>query len=316
VVVNGTAKIPNFFIVGAPKCGTTALSEYLREHPNVFMSYPKEPHFFADDLTHLHAVRTFDEYMRLFKGRRPEQTVVGEASAWYLYSENALKRIRDFNRDARIIVMIRNPVDFVQSFHSQLLFAFNEDQEDIVEAWNLQEKRARGNHIPEKCVAPQFLQYRTAAKFGDQMDRLLTLFPRQQVKCIVFDDFISDPKATYLEVLEFLGVPDDGRTEFSRLNVRKVHRSKLLGAFLMRPPPALRSIWKGLKRVFGNELSRLIGRIIEANSAPTSRPPLDPAFRARLAAEFVDDVAKLSRLLGRDLGRWTVPGGPYREAGA
>ena len=126
--------VPNFFLAGAPKCGTTSLSEYLRAHPNVFMCCPKEPFYFDDDLTRIHAVGSFDDYLALFRNCGEEHLAVGEASTCYLFSRNAMKRIHAFNDEAKIIVMFRNPADFLPSLHAELLFNFNEDQEDFTEA--------------------------------------------------------------------------------------------------------------------------------------------------------------------------------------
>ena len=269
------------------------------------MCYPKEPYYFADDLTQLHAVATLDEYLMLFGKCTTDHIAVGEASVGYLYSRNAMERIRAFNRDAKIILMFRNPIDFLQSFHAQLLFAFNEDRQDFVEAWNLQEERRNGHHVPETCIAPKLLQYRAAAKFGEQLERLLTIFPRDQIKCIVFDDFIADTRAVYLEVLAFLGAPDDGRTEFPRYNEAKTQRSRRLGAFMMHPPPLLRASWRLLKTVCGPRISRLSQGLIRANAAPIGQASLPAEFRNQLIDEFRPDIAKLSALMGRDLSFWT-----------
>lgn len=296
--------VPNFFVAGAPKCGTTALCEYLRSHPNVFMSYPKEPHFFADDFTHFHAVRTFDEYMKLFTSRRIEQTAVGEGSVWYLYSNNALSNIKHFNPSAKIIVTVRNPIDFVQSLHSQNIFGFVEDERNFINAWNLQDERKNGRCLPDHCVAPEFLQYGTIGRFGDQLERLYSMFPEEQVKCIVFDEFVEDIARVYREVLEFLEIPHDGKREFPMINENKVHRSEILGALLLRPPNALRIAWRQYKKVFGYETLKLGEKVIRANSRKQRRAPLPVPFRGRLVEAFREDVDKLSRLLGRDLSHW------------
>lgn len=297
--------VPNFFLAGAPKCGTTSLSEYLRTHPNVFMCYPKEPIFFDEDLAQIHAVGSFDDYLALFRKRRDHHLAVGEASTCYLYSRNAMKRIHSFNRHAKIIVMFRNPVDFLPSLHAELLFDFNEDRKDFTEAWSLQEERARGRSVPKQCLVPQFLQYRALASFGDQLERLLAVFPRDQVMCILFDDLVTDPRAVYLDVLAFLGVPKDGRTAFPRYNEAKTHRWDRMGAFMMRPPPLVRASWRALKRVCGPKISRFTASLILANAQPIDRTVLPESFRNQLIDEFRPDIAKLSRLMGRDLSFWT-----------
>ncbi len=296
--------VPNFFVAGAPKFGTAALSEYLRAHSNVFMSYPKEPSYFADDLVPFQAVTTLRDYQALFKDRTGDQIAVGEASVWYLYSQNAMRRIQEFNKAAKIIILFRNPVDFVQSIHANFVFDFNEDRSDFVEAWNLQEERRKGRHHPERCIAPQILQYRDLASFSCHLERVLTVFPKEQVRCVVFENFVANPREVYLDVLEFLGLPDDGRVDFPRINSAKSHRSKRLGRFLLRPPPLLRASWRLMKKVCGPEISPALDRVIRLNAVPTNHTPLPPEFRRQLVEEFRPDVAKLSRLMDRDLSFW------------
>lgn len=306
--------VPNFFLAGAPKCGTTALSEYLGSHPNVFLSYPKEPGYFADDLPHVRAVESLDDYLALFAKRGKAHRVVGEATVWYLYSKTAMRRVHDFNGDGKIILMFRNPVDLLQSLHADFLFSFYEDRENFQDAWELQDVRRKGAHIPGRCRTPEFLQYREIAMFGDQFERLLAVFPREQIKCVFYDDLIDDPGMVYRDVLAFLGLPDDGRADFSRVNPSKTHRSARLGALLMHPPWLLRAPWSILKRTFGLGLSRISQGLIRANSTPRDRPPISPDFQARLQREFAADVAKLSRLTGRDLSFWTEAGDCYKPS--
>ena len=296
--------VPNFFLAGAPKCGTTALSEYLNSHPNVFMSYPKEPSYFADDLAPFRAVTTLCDYQALFKNRTRNHAAVGEASVWYLYSQNAMKRIREFNRNAKIILVFRDPIDFVQSIHSHFVFNFNEDRSDFIEAWQLQEERREGRHHPERCIAPQILQYRAMANFSHYLERVLTIFPKEQVRCVVFENFVANPREVYLDVLDFLRLPDDGRVNFPRVNEAKSHRSKRLGSLLLCPPPLLRTSWRFLKKACGPEISRVLDGAIRLNAIPTNRKPLPLEFRQQLAEEFRPSVAKLSRLMDRDLGFW------------
>ncbi len=125
------AVTPNFFIVGAPKCGTTALYEYLRPHPSIFMPRHKEPHYFASDLGTYPFIKTLDDYRRLFDGAGPQHLRVGEASVYYLRSTTAIANIRAFNPDAKLIAMFRNPVEMVHSLHSQLLYVAEENESDF-----------------------------------------------------------------------------------------------------------------------------------------------------------------------------------------
>ena len=296
---------PNFFIVGAPKCGTTALYEYLRPHPNIFMATVKEPHFFASDLGTYPFIKSLDDYTRLFIGAGDQHLRVGEASVYYLRSATAIANIHRFNPDARLIAMFRNPVEMLHSFHAQLLYVAEESESDFQAAWRLQEQRRRGVGLPPRSRGAFLVQYAELARFGSQTERLLSIFPREQVKLILYDDFAASPQAVYDDVIEFLGIPHDGRREFPRINEGKRARLDWLRDFYRKPPPPLRSAFRGLKRAVGGEgISTVARRIVALNTVKERRPPLSPEFRAELVATFRDEVALLSRLLNRDLSHW------------
>jgi hypothetical protein len=296
---------PNFFIVGAPKCGTTALYEYLRRHPRIFMPKLKEPHFFATDLGGYPVVETEQEYAALFAEAGREHLKVGEASVYYLRSGVAASGIRAFDPGAKIIAMVRNPVDMAQSLHAQLLYVSDETVSDFEAAWRLQERRRQSLDVPTACRAPSLLQYEQLCRLGTQIQRLLSIFPPAQVKLIVFDDFIASPRRIYNEVIEFLDVPHDHRSEFPRINDNKRARIAWLKQFMRRPPPLLRTAFRGLKHAAGAErLATLKSEIVKLNTLKEGRPPLSPAFRAELVEAFREEVFLLSRLLNRDLSQW------------
>ncbi|MFQ5518600.1 MAG: sulfotransferase, partial [Mariprofundus sp.] len=138
---------PDFFIVGAPKCGTTAMYTYLQAHPDIFMSEVKEPYYFCSDLG-FHRFRNEQEYLKLFSVASPQQRI-GEASTWYLYSSQAAAAIHAFNTDARIIVMLRNPVDMMYSLYSHFLYIGSEETDSFEAALAAEEERKHGNCIPE-----------------------------------------------------------------------------------------------------------------------------------------------------------------------
>ena len=307
LVSRAVSRRPDFFILGAPKCGTTALSEYLRRHPRVFVSRPKEPHYFCDDFDYYYAPgqRTEEHYLRLFAEAGDSHLAVGEASVWYLYSEAAARNIMDFDPAARIIVMVRNPVELVPSLHSQLRYMLDEDEPDPAAAWYLQEARRRGEGLPATVRVPEFLQYGEAAKLGAQVRRVLEVVPREQVKVLVFDDLRADTGAVYRETLAFLGVPDDGRTDFPRVNENKVHRAGAVARFTQRPPSALVTVARGVKRIAGVERLGVLDRVRRRNRQVTRREEISPEFARRLRDHFRDDVAELGELIGRDLSGWT-----------
>jgi hypothetical protein len=299
---------PNFFIVGAPKCGTTALSAYLRSHPEIFLCWPKEPLFFCSDFPRLSEVRSRAEYLDLFSKAPEEAVAVGEASALYLYSDHALAAIREFDPRAKLIAMLRNPVDLAHAYHSQLLYALSEDVPDFERAWDLQDARRAGASIPERCLEPALLQYRSVAMLGAQVERLLSLFPRDQVKLILFDDFKDSSASVYADVLGFLGVEHDGRSEFPLVNENAEHRSELLSRVTQRPPQGLMKLARAIKRMLGLSRLGVLDVLRNANARTTRRRALSPELRSRIAAGFSDDIRLLELLIHRDLGHWLGPG--------
>ncbi len=301
---------PNFFIVGAPKCGTTALSEYLRGHPRAFLSQPKEPHYFCSDFDYYYAPgrRALDHYLRLFDGASSDHLAVGEASVWYLYSMTAIPAIHEFSPEARIIAMVRSPIELVPSLHSQMSYMLDEREPDVEAAWRLQERRAEGAGLPASCRVPEFLLYGPAARLGEQVRRLFDAVPRERVKIIVFDDLRADAGSVYGDVLSFLGLPDDGRRRFAPVNPNKAHRARWLARVTQRPPRPLVAAATGVKRRLGVERLGLLDRLRERNRSVSRRPEISPAFRRELADYFRDDVAELGELIGRDLSAWTAVG--------
>jgi hypothetical protein len=297
---------PNFFIVGAPKCGTTALYEYLRPHPNIFIPGIKEPHFFAKDLGSYPRIKTMEEYTGLFAAATEQHRSVGEASVYYLRSSVALANIHQYNPGARIIAMFRNPVEMVYSLHSQLLDWAEESEPDFETAWRLQERRRSGLDLPGRSRGSFLVQYEEVGRFGAQTERLLSIFPRDQVKLILYDDFTASPAKAYRETLEFLGVPHDGRTEFPRINENKRARMSWLRRLYRKPPAVLRGAVRSLKQAVGaEEVAGLQKKIVELNTVRERRPPLSAQFRAELVETFREEVSLLSRLLNRDLSHWT-----------
>ncbi|MFN2383981.1 MAG: sulfotransferase domain-containing protein [Gemmatimonadota bacterium] len=307
---------PNFFLVGAPKCGTTALSRYLREHPAVFLSRPKEPHFFASDFPGYVVVPSRAAYDDLFALASPAHQAIGEASVWYLFSEAAIPAIRRYNPDARLIVMLRNPLDMIPSLHSQLFHTYDEDEPDIAVAWELQAARAAGRRIPPRCREPAFLQYARVGRLGEQVVRLLADLPREQVKLIVFDDFQTQTRAVYEEALQFLGVESDAREHFPPVNENKRRRAHGPARLIERPPAPLVRMGRELASVTGLALGRSWAeakrRLRRVNTARVRRPPLEPGLRAAMADAFRADVEALSELLDRDLRGWLQPEGIER----
>lgn len=292
---------PDFFIVGAPKCGTTAMYEYLKQHPEIFMPRIKELNFWGQDLTFRHGRIKKDEYFSLFHEVRNEK-MVGEVCIWSLYSKSAPFEIKEFLPSAKIIIMLRNPVEMIYSMHSQFLFDGHEDIENFRDALEAEEDRKRGLRIPKGCQLVEGLFYREVVKFSEQVKRYFDVFSRDNVHIIIFDDFKADTAGIYKNTLRFLGVDDSFDPEFKVINPNKVVRSKALREFLHDPSPMARKIGKYL--IPKSLRQQIIKGLQRINTKHVPRPPMDPELRRQLQEEFKPEVEKLSELLGRDLTYW------------
>ncbi len=295
---------PNFFIIGAPKSGTTAMAGYLGDHSDVHFCEPKEPCFFSSDFPGQQLVKREEDYLALFNEEQGAFDAVGEGSVWSLYSQVALRNIRAFDPQARIIVMLRNPVEQVYSMHQELYHRRYETEADFITAWGLQDSRRAGQNIPAHCKESAFLQYGQIASYAEQVERLLQIFSREQVQIVIFDDFKADTRKTYQTLLDFLGVGDDGRTEFRPSLESRRHRLHWLGAFLINQPDWLVRVKSAVKGVFGLNQLGVRDMVAKYNTVIEKRPPLPPEFREELKDYFRADVLRLSRILNRDLSHW------------
>ncbi|MEZ6062252.1 MAG: sulfotransferase [Planctomycetaceae bacterium] len=306
-------KIPNFFVIGAPKCGTTALTEYLRQHPRVFISNPKEPRFWCSDLKNnpraerwLVTTDNVNGYLKLFRTATADHLAVGEGTTLNLYSAAAVPRILEFNPQARFIVMVRNPVEMFHSWHSYLVRQFHEDVTCPEKAWSLQADRQQGRHIPQNCDIPEKLQYRKIIALGEQLERLLQTVPGERVRVVVYDDFAADPGTEYARTLDFLEVPHDGRTDFPRVNEAFTYRFPWLAKRLLSPPRPVLHAFRWLQTHLPAPMAvRLRHKTLSAMRTGAGKPRLPETLRNLIAREMRDDVVRLGELLNRDLAHWT-----------
>jgi len=289
---------PNFFIVGAPKCGTSSLAWWLSQHPQVWFSKIKEPHFFNDD-SEFRQVRTQATYENLFQGAAHEHLAVGEASTWYLFSNTAVPNIERYTGGrARYIVCLRDPVGMMPALHRQLLFSGTEIEPDIRRAWELQEARARGRNLPAGMRAPEHLQYRRACALGEMSRRLLQRVARERVHFVFTEDMAADPQATFRAVLRFLGLAEDmAGVSLEAVNIAHAPRSRTLSALIGLGGTIQRHL--GLRTGKG-----FLRRLRSLNRRATKAPPLPPEFEAELRTAFADDIVRLQQVTGRDLSHW------------
>ncbi len=291
---------PNLFIVGAAKAGTTAMHAYVSQHPQVFMSEVKEPGWFASDL----GLRTpwsddLDAYLSLFAAGSG-CPVRGESTPAYLLSREAAARIRAFAPGARILILLRNPLEAIRSVFAEARKFGIEPQRRFETALARSDAgRPELEGRPGGC----WLRYREVVRYADQVARYLDAFPREQVFVALYDDLVRDTPALCRQVFGFLGVDPDVPLEVGRVNEQHAFRSATLQRLYMRPYA------RGMSAAAPRRFGRAWGAVVRWNSLPAERATLSPAVRADLLADLGPDVERLAGLIGRDLSRWLAPPG-------
>jgi len=291
---------PDVFIVGGPKCGTTSLYTYLKQHPDIFMSEIKEPQYFAaDTLQHQRRIRTLPEYMDCFAAAQREERI-GEASTAYLGSSSAARELKKFNPNARIIVMLRNPIDVMYSLHSERLFSNIEHIGDFERAINSTETRTwRAGPFKKQPVIR--MGYREVTHFSEQLQRYFEIFGRESVHVVIYDDLKMQCEVVYERVLNFLNVRRHYQPSIE-LNANKWARSQYLQAFLDHPP---RWIQSSMRSLVPRKIRTSVVRFFyNANVVTEPRPLMEESLRKRLQKDYGQEVTQLSEILKRDLTSW------------
>jgi hypothetical protein len=309
-VSSAKGRVPDFFVVGHPKSGTTALYEMLKRHPQIYMPPGKEPWFFAKELLVDTPPRpsgtphTLDEYKEWFAAATPDQ-LVGEASALYLWSRSAPEGIVEARPDARIIAIVREPAAFLCSLHLQFVQTYVETEPDFRKAMSLEDARREGKRTARHAYWPQALMYSDYVRYVDQLRRYHAVFPPEQVLVLVYDDFRNDNEATLRRVLNFLGVEDEFPIQTTEANptvrVRSHRMHELLHALHVGHGPVSRAVKASIKAVTPRGLRRKVVFGAQRRLVFAEPLPPDEEFMTELRRRFKPEVAALSDYLGRDL---------------
>ena len=270
-----------FFIVGAPKCGTTSLARWLADHPQIYFSPIKEPHFYCTDLK-CRKVLDREAYDNLFAKAPSSAKMLGEASTWYLFSQEAIPNILRDYPDAKFIVMTRDPVEMAISLFFHNRNKLHEPLDDFDLAWDAQLTRRFDSAFQSKIKEPAFIQYGAACSLGTLVERLYAQVRTSHVLHVQLENVKQDAKFEYKRVLCFLGVDDDGRISFPKYNQAKMHRSKLMQRILQNSARFARSL--GIRKSFG--VKQLI-------SKPIKNKEVTPELRKRLEEYFYLERLKL-----------------------
>jgi len=301
-------KFPNLFLVGSGKCGTTTLYDYLSQHPDVFMSIPKEPAYFCKDFhkesDEFHKKQKFfffrnkQDYLKLFSSAKT-QKIIGEASTLYFPSKVAAKNIFEFNPDAKIIILIREPVDLLYSVHGEYVLRFRENINDFFKALAAERQRRNGENIPKMVPTPSLLFYSDKVKFSSHIKRYLDLFDRKQVKILIYEEFRENNVKVFRDVLRFIGLDNhiniDLRSHRSARKIRSNLLIKLLSSSYISQIPK--------KIIKGKNYFKLRSSFYKLIAKKEPRPQLPPKIRKELMEKYKEEVEKTERLINKDLSK-------------
>ncbi len=296
-------------MVGHPKCGTTALYQMLRAHPQIFMPDLKEPHFFARDSNERarpsrRIPNTLEQYLALFAAAAPSH-LLGEASTTYLRSPAAAGRIAELRPDARIIAILREPASFLRSLHLQLLQSGIETEPDLATALELEGQR-RGQIADDRgSFWQQALLYSEHLRYVEQLRRYHGHFGRERVLVLIYEDFRSDNERMVREVLSFLEVDDRVEVERADANptvrVRSSRASALVQSVTLGRGVRSGAAKAAVKRVVPRSMRRGAVRTLTRTLVRREPPPADAALMGELRRRFRSQVVAAGEYLERDL---------------
>lgn len=298
-----TTRLPDFLVIGAARAGTTALHGFLRQHPGIFMPARKEPNFFAYAGEELacegpgadyinNSIVDPAAYAALFAGA-PAEARLGEASPLYLYSERAPGRIKHHIPNAKMIVILRNPIDQAYSHFMYATKQCIENVSDFDKALTLETTRL------EQGWQPLF-GYSQFPRYGEQLARYFELFPRDQFLIKRYEDYEADPDAFLRAVYEFIDVdPDFVATKGDKVNAGGVPKNQAFQDFLMKSNPVTKAVGLVVP-----QQTRLKIRDWMARKNMIAPETLSSNARAILLERLSDDIRALETLLDWDLSDW------------
>lgn len=301
--------MPNFLIIGAGKSGTTALYHYLKQHPQIYMSPMKEPKFFAfegqqlnfqgpsGDKVNRTAITDIEAYRALFQGVLDE-VAVGEASPEYLHNPRAPERIRHHIPNAKLVAILRNPVDRAYAGYLMQVREGRETFSDFGRALQEEETRIHNNWT--------FGHYVSGGFYYAQLKRYFDTFNRDQIRVYLNEDLSTDAPDLLREVFQFLGVDETFLPDLSvRYNVSGIPKNKVLHALMLglNPiKPVLKTLLpSGLGTSLRDRYTDIRARYFEHNLV---KPQLSPELRQQLIKTYREDILKLQDLIQRDLSKW------------
>ena len=294
----------DFFLIGFPKTGTTALASCLAQHPDVCFSAMKEPFYHCTDLPGRRVITHETAYQKQFQPDHPHQ-LRGEATACYIYSPAALKRIHSRYPQAKIIIMLRNPLELIPSLHANQVRVFDESLTDLADAWHAQAERKAGKNIPKRCREPKFLDYATMAKQAHHIQQVIKYLPSHALLYHFLDDWKANPQDVFNRTCQFLGIstlplpPQQRNSALSYTNQKHQTLASMI-RLITQNPTLLR--WKtnvGIPDLKTETWMRK--KLMQEVKTP---PQLSEALQSEIWNELKADVQQLEQLTQRSLTHW------------
>ena len=293
------AQLPNFLIIGAAKGGTTSLYHYLNQHPQVYMSPVKEPRFFAledeklnfqnpDKAINKTSVTSLSEYYKLFDGVINE-TAIGEASPLYMYSTKAVERIAHYVPTAKLIAILRNPVDRAYSCYKHLIAL---DPYSFADALHYEDKRISQNWA-------HLWHYRQGGYYYAQLKRYYDKFDKEQIKVLLFDDLKSKPLDVVQDTFSFIGVDSSYSPDLAYKNVSNNPKVKFLQN-LFNSKNLVRAVAKDLVPA---ALRKTVAQKVRSWNSKDFLP-MSEEVRLQLINGYRDDILNLQDLIDCELSHW------------
>jgi len=293
-------RMPNFVVIGAPKCGTTSLFYYLKQHPDIYLPVRKELHFFSFPLLESHSngpgdkeilsslCASWDEYKHHYLDVQNE-AAIGEVSPSYLFYAEAGQRIKSRLGGVRIIAILRDPIEKALSQYMHMV----RDRRETLSFYDAlmaePERRARD--------WGDIWMYAESSLYVDKLNHYFSAFGRENVRIILLEEFMSQPQKVMADIYGFLGVSMDFSCDTSRVyNKGGNPKSGVVSEFLARP-----NVAKTLLKRFIPERIRIPMRLALMEWNTGVKDGMDDRSREYLKSYFKDDTARLGKMLSREM---------------
>jgi len=296
---NTIPRKPDCFVVGAPKCGTTSLYYYFSQHSEIFL-LPKELHFFCNDL-HFSNPQCSEERYKLELQKATNQSLIADVETYNLCSKNAAQNIYQMNPDAKIIIMLRNPVRFLQSLHAQHRVNGSQPIVELAQAYDQGGINSLAHH---HTSALELYNYQEMANFLPQVKRYYDHFPKRNIKVLLLENIQADTRSELNEVWRFLKLEAPQSLDLATQNKRKTISNYKLYSWIKSGKGLGKKIGKA---VFRNSSKRkafkekLLSRFLQETNR---KEAIEPQLYSRIFDEYEQDFDTLAKITGVDFSPW------------